>query len=417
MSKVNYYLNNKIDSSGYSTILLYFSFKTMRIPVTTNESVLEKAWNKNTQRVRLSYSEGKSINDRLDDLELRVKKMFREDFRDIAPRRDIVKGKIKKVINPPEELGSKDFISFAHGYATTSQKKLQTKKNYFQTINHLKAFKTKSKKYRNKSIDFNEIDMDFYDEFFAYLEKDVQLGKNTIGTHMKNVKVFMKQALERNLHKNQSFMLSGFKVVSEETDAPFLDPGELKKIYELDLTGKPRYERIRDLFIVGCWTGLRYSDWSQVHQRNIFNKDYLRVKTIKGERFIIIPLHHYVKSILEKYNYTLPNVISNQKLNDYLKEITQLAEINDKISSTMTKAGIRIHQTNYKWEKISTHTARRSFATNMYNMNVPSLTIMAITGHKTEKAFLRYIKVTPEQHASKLLKIWKEQDVSHLKVV
>ena len=118
----------------------------------------------------------------------------------------------------------------------------------------------------------------------------------------------------------------GFKVVSEESDAPFLSLKELKKIYELDLTKKPRYERIRDLFIIGCWTGLRYSDWNQIHQRNIFNKNYLRVKATKGERFIIIPLHHYVKVILEKYNYILPHVISNQKINDYLKEISQLAK-------------------------------------------------------------------------------------------
>lgn len=83
----------------------------------------------------------------------------------------------------------------------------------------------------------------------------------------------------------------------------------------------------------------------------------------------------------------------------------------------MTKAGMRVSNTFEKWEKVSTHTARRSFATNMYIMNVPSLTIMAITGHKTEKAFLRYIKVTPEQHAVKLLKIWKEQDMPHLKAV
>ncbi|MDQ2719489.1 MAG: site-specific integrase [Bacteroidota bacterium] len=417
MSRINYYLNNKADNKGYCTILLYFSFNTARIPITTNENILQKAWNKKTQRVRLPYAEGKSINDRLDDLEQRVKEMFRNDFRDVAPRRNIVKEKIQKIINPPEELGTKDFINFAETYATTSQKKLTTKKNYFQTINHLKAFKSKNKEYRKKPIDFNEIDLDFYDHFFIYLEKEIQLGKNTIGMHFKNIKVFMKQAFERNLHKNQSFMLSGFRVVSEETDATFLNPKELKKIFDLDLKSKPRYERIRDLFIVGCWTGLRYSDWSQVHQRNIFNEDYLRVKTIKGERFIIIPLHHYVRIILEKYNYTLPNVISNQKLNDYLKEICQLAEINDPITNTMTKAGIRINYTNHKWEKISTHTARRSFATNMYNMNVPGLTIMAITGHKTEKSFLRYIKITPEQHATKLLGIWKEQDTIFLKAV
>jgi integrase len=409
MAKINFYLNNKIDSKGYAAILLYFSSKDLRIPVTTNENIPVKAWNKNTQKVRVSYEEGKSINNRLEELELRVKKMFREEFIDVAPRRNIVKEKIQNIINPPQEGGGNDFIEFAQSYTKNCLRKLETRKNYVQLINHLIAFKNQHKEYKKDSITFNHIDLDFYDQFYKYLEAKVGLSKNTIGTHVKNIKVFMKQSLERNLHKNHSFMLSGFKVVSEQTDAPYLSPSELQKIYETDFSGQPKYERIRDLFIVGCWTGLRYSDWSQVQERNIFNNNFLRVKTIKGEKLITIPLHHYVKEILTKYNYNLPPVISNQKLNDYLKEICRTAVINDKVSNTITKAGKRVQQTNFKWEKISTHTARRSFATNMYNMQVPSLTIMAITGHSTEKSFLKYIKINQHQHAEKLLKMWEGQ--------
>ena len=417
MAKVNFYLNNKVDHKGYSIILLYFSFKTLRIPVTTNENIPAKCWNKKNQRVRVSYSEGKSINDRLDDLELRIKQMFREDFSDIAPRRSMVKEKIQNIINPPDEFDRNDFIKFAQSYTDTRLKKLQTKKNYRQLINHLIVFKIQSKEYKKDSISFNQIDLDFYNEFYKYLESKACLSKNTIGMHFKNIKVFMKQALERNLHKNQSFMLSGFKVVSEITDAPYLSLHELKQIYELDLANNRRFERIRDLFIIGCWTGLRYSDWSQVNKHNIVNDNFLRVKTTKGERLITIPLHHYVRKILEKYDYILPPVISNQKINEYLKTICQLAEINDTVSSTITKGGNRTAEVKYKWEKVSTHTARRSFATNMYNMNVPSLTIMAITGHTTEKNFLKYIKINQEQHAIKLFQIWEEQNSAHLKAV
>jgi len=128
MAKVNFYLNNKVDHKGYSIILLYFSFKTLRIPVTTNENIPAKCWNKKNQRVRVSYSEGKSINDRLDDLELRIKQMFREEFSDIAPRRSMVKEKIQNIINPPDEFDRNDFIKFAQSYTETCLKKLQTKK-------------------------------------------------------------------------------------------------------------------------------------------------------------------------------------------------------------------------------------------------------------------------------------------------
>lgn len=78
-------------------------------------------------------------------------------------------------------------------------------------------------------------------QFYYYLENDIKLSRNTIGTHFKNIKVFMKQSFERNLHKNQAFRLSDFKVVTEETDAPFLSPKELKVIYDLDLKAVPKH--------------------------------------------------------------------------------------------------------------------------------------------------------------------------------
>ena len=209
MSRVNYYLNNKGNNKGYSTILLYFSFKALRIPVATNESVQIKAWNKKMQRVRLSYNEGKSINDRLDDLELRVKKMFREDFCDVAPRRNIVKEKIQEIINPPEEFGSNNFISFAEAYTLNCQKKPNTKKNYSQAINHLKDFKAKSKEYKKMIFLLMTLTWIFMISFIHIWKKILSSAKNTIGGHFKNIKVFMKQSFERKLHKNESFRLSG----------------------------------------------------------------------------------------------------------------------------------------------------------------------------------------------------------------
>lgn len=97
MAKLNFYLNNKADSSGKKIILLYFSFNTIRIPVSTNESIPEKVWNLKSQRVRISYSEAKSINDRLEDIAEKVRKMFWTDFRDVAPRKEVVKGKYKRL--------------------------------------------------------------------------------------------------------------------------------------------------------------------------------------------------------------------------------------------------------------------------------------------------------------------------------
>jgi len=121
-----------------------------------------------------------------------------------------------------------------------------------------------------------------------------------------------------------------------------------------------------------------------------------------------IPLHPMVEYIINKYDGLLPDVPSNQKFNDYIKEVGELTEINEPFKKSITKGGVKQTTVYKKWELVSTHTARRSFATNAYNVGVPSLTIMAITGHKTETSFLKYIKVTPKEHALKLKDFWQK---------
>ena len=114
----------------------------------------------------------------------------------------------------------------------------------------------------------------------------------------------------------------------------------------------------------------------------------IRLDTVKG----------YIKEILKKYDGKAPEPISNQKMNDYLKELGKLAEIEDDIIITQTKGRKRQSETFKKWELITTYTARRSFATNAYLQNVPTISIMKITGHRTEKSFLKYIKIShPDQ--------------------
>ncbi len=123
---------------------------------------------------------------------------------------------------------------------------------------------------------------------------------------------------------------------------------------------------------------------------------------------VIIPLHPVVIEILEKYNFNLPEPISNQNFNDYIKEAAQLAELNTNEVITKTIGGVLTNFTYPRYELVSSHTGRRSFCTNMYKQGIPTLMIMSISGHKTEKAFLKYIKITQEEHARMMGDKWKE---------
>jgi integrase len=119
----------------------------------------------------------------------------------------------------------------------------------------------------------------------------------------------------------------------------------------------------------------------------------------------------------DKYDNSLPPSISNQKMNGYLKEIGKKAGLLERINITKYRGAQRITETFYKYDLISTHTARRSFATNLYLSDFPAISIMKITGHRTEKAFMKYIKVTQEQNADKLEQHWSGKKQNLKKVV
>jgi len=214
------------------------------------------------------------------------------------------------------------------------------------------------------------------------------------------------------LHTNQKHNHKHFIKLVNEADTIYLDQAQLDIIYNLELSSNSRLDRVRDLFLVGCWTGLRFSDFNAIGSKNI-KDDMIEIETKKTGEKVVIPIHDVIKTIIRKYEglteNSLPPSISNVKMNEYLKELGKEAGFTDFEQIRKFKAGNIIIENTPRYNLMSTHTARRSFATNMYLLGVPTISIMAITGHRTEKAFLNYIKVTPNQHAVKLREIWARQ--------
>lgn len=256
--------------------------------------------------------------------------------------------------------------------------------------------------------DFDDIDIDFYNQFVDFL-RNKGLAINTIGKKVQTLKIFLNDATEKGINKNLKYKSPKFKTLTEECDNIYLNKDELKKFYEYDLSDKPSLERVRDVFIVGCWTALRYSDLSKISIDKI-NNGILQIRHNKTGRKINIPIHKNVWEILRKYNMALPRKISNQKYNDYLKEAAMLAGIDAIFTKTHSKNGIKVEEKFPKYQLIRSHTARRTFCTNAYKDNIPILDIMAISGHKSISAFLKYIKVDGEEQAQRVLKFWKEND-------
>lgn len=188
----------------------------------------------------------------------------------------------------------------------------------------------------------------------------------------------------------------------EPTNAVFLSMNEITRIYYYKFGRQDKRrakERIRDLFVVGCLTALRYSDYSTLTADNL-QGNYIVKRTKKTNVDVKVPAHDYVKEIFAKYNGNIPNGLCIQYVNKYLKVIMKEIGLTDKVTFSYTKGGKLKTVTCEKWELIATHTARRSAATNMYlTGRMTTLEIMKLTGHKTEQNFFKYIRLTNDDTA------------------
>ncbi len=338
----------------------------------------------------------------LDNLEALVKQVHRENKNASPDRlREALNKKLDKseaeVINLNTYF-DKYLTEISNGIRLTPQGekyKLSTIKSVKGFISILNRFQ----KHKSRRYDFNDITIDFYNDFTAFLTS-LNYSPNTIGKHVKHIKTIMHEARDEGYHKNIEIDNKAFKVLKKKVENIYLTEKELRRLYNLNLSEMPNYELVRDVFLVGCYTAQRFSDYSRINKNHILN-GYIEMIQTKTQEKVIIPIRPELKAILSKYNYTLPKTYE-QKVNKYIKEVGRLAEINETIQTENTRGGLVVKQDVYKYMLIKTHTARRSGATNMYLAGIPSIDIMKITGHKTETDFLNYIKVTKEETAKNL---------------
>ena len=164
-------------------------------------------------------------------------------------------------------------------------------------------------------------------------------------------------------------------------------------------------EKTRDLFVIGCYTGLRRSDLNKLND-GIWDlsetKNTVSIVAEKTKKRVVIPLHPYVRAIYNKYKGNLPKLGDKYNTNVHLKNLGRLAGINEIVSKTENRGGKVTTLKHKKYDLIGFHTARRSFATNMFLAGKPTYAIMQLTGHTNERTFYKYVKATPEQIAKLL---------------
>ncbi|MGB8193733.1 MAG: site-specific integrase [Chitinophagaceae bacterium] len=349
---------------------------------------------------------------KLDDKGAFVKKMFSPTFDSTSIVRQ-VKKEIQKV---EEEKRSKLDIYYQFDeYIKSKERKVSraTLTVYSNVKSHLHAFED----YRNKKITFDSFDFSFYEDFVDYLTfEHVHLRRqtlltglrlNTIGKTIKHLRGFIKDRVKRKIIP--AIDLTDFKIPEEESDAIYLTYEEIATIYQTDLSEQPHLVEYRDLFVLACLTGLRFSDFSSLRPEDL-QRDMLYKKQEKSDHWVIIPLRHEAKLIFTRQFKDRIHQLTNPEFNRHIKTIGKLAGITRLIKFSHKKGNKNIVEARPKYDWITSHTARRSFCTNEFLAGTPVELIMKISGHKKTKDFYKYIRITPEEAANRIKELWLARD-------
>jgi len=402
MAKVNFYLKDPKGKTE-TLIFLFFSYEGNRLKYSTGELINPKNWNEENQRVKKSFKACFEINNLLDRIEGEVKQIYREAITNnqkISP--EFLRISLEKRTSPQvsEKVGFYDYYQeFVETQRAT--KSIRTIQKYKTLFNHIKDFQTK----KHFIVQFDKIDTKFYELFIAFYINDKKLLNNSIAKYIKTLKTFLNWATDRGYNLNIAYQK--FKAKEKDTDIIYLTEQELFNLYYLDLSENTKLSKVRDTFCFGCFTGLRYSDIQKVQKVNLRNEELHLVSDKTTER-MIVPLNEYALTILERNNYSLP-VISNQKTNEFLKELGEYAEIYEPIILTKFRGAEEIQITKLKYEFLTSHTARRTFVTLSLEKGMRPEIVMNITGHKVYATFKKYIKLTSKATLNEMKNIWNTE--------
>ncbi|QMU28772.1 site-specific integrase [Adhaeribacter radiodurans] len=404
---LNYYLD-KPKAEGETAIYLFLRTGKQTIKLNTGQYINPKCWNpkpdRNGNHVNRKYSGFSSFNEWLDGLKKNVHELYNRLTQDNAVSFEELKEAVLGILQKKEVQVTATFADLFRTYIdiNTSERSKGTLTKYRVLLNHLENFSNE----KNYKLTFESINMQFFDLFRTYLIKEKKHTDNTLWKDFATLKSFMNWALARDLHQNLTF--KKFKAPQKGADIIYLTEAELMRLYQADLSHKPKLERVRDVFCFGCFTGQRYSDIANLKKSNI-KGDKWHLRTVKTDESHQVPLNAFALAILNKYKDAIRPipVLSNQKTNDYLKELGKLVGIDEPTSLTKRRGNEKLTNTQPKYEFISTHTARRTFITLSLEKGMRPEVVMRISGHSNYATFKKYIKISEKVTETEMNQIWQ----------
>ncbi len=354
-------------------------------------SVAPKHWNRKAQRVKGSVIDAAPMNDRLDRIALDLKTIVLGlQNEGITPTPERVKSRFDALtLKDATRSGEKGFLDYFEDWKTESEGKVtrSTLNVYASTNQHLKAFS----EVRGRTLTFDGMDRAFVNEFTRYLSTVAELQDGTIEKYRKTWKTFMRWAVDRGLTSN-TFFASVPKLKTADTLPNRLTFQELERLTNVDLSDAPTLSNARDLFVLQCWTGVRYGDLKRIvdDPASYRRGDTFELTSQKTGRSVRIPLLPDVLRILD--GPSPPHSISNQRMNEFLKEAAKRAGLDRPVRQTEQRGKQRSETTNPLHDVLSTHDAKRTFVSLAAERGISREIIREITGN-SDKTLNRYLNL------------------------
>ena len=398
-------------------IRMRVNFASKRIEFTTGYRIDAEKWDTDKQRVRNGCTNklkqsASEINDSLLGYYTEVQEIFKKfEVEEIMPTPEQIKEAFNALHKPIEEVKPrkstpnafyKVFDEFVRDCGRQNDWTDSTYEKFAAVKNHLMSFRD--------GLTFDFFDEKGLNDYVTYLRDVKEMRNSTIGKQLSFLKWFLRWAFKKGLHQNNAYDSYKPKLKSTQKKIIFLTWEELNKLREFEIpAAKQALDRVRDVFLFQCFTGLRYSDVFNLRRSDI-KGDYIEVTTVKTSDSLIIELNKHSKAILDKYkdvsfedDKVLP-VITNQKMNDYLKELAELAGIDEPVRQTYYRGNERIDEVTPKYALLGTHAGRRTFICNALALGIPPQVVMKWTGHSDYKAMKPYIDIADDIKANAMSK-------------
>lgn len=401
--------NLRKDGTAPVYIEYLFDRKT-RTMFNTGKNIGPDDWNQDLSEVKRTHPDSQQLNQFFHGLRRKIELIVEEAvLRKEIPTIDLVKSRYERLTGQNAQMSLNNVLDEWIN-ARTGAVSVDVIKDYKTLRKHLNGYSI----HRNRKLSLLDINVRFYDDFVKYLENDLVhsggkrgLMKASVGKLIKNLKVFLRYCMKQEYLPKTD--LSEFKKPSGSSDSVYVNEKELEMLLELDLTDDPKLDIVRDMFVIGCETGLRFSDLSKLNIDHI-SDGIIRKPIKKTGKKVVIPISKRLQRVLDKNGGKIPKAPNAITFNERIKEVCKLAGIDSQFSRIIQRGSRKEEISVPKYEAIASHTCRRSFCTNQFLKGMPALLIRKISGHATEKAFLQYIKIDEEKAAEEMAKRWLKLD-------